>query len=273
MKALQTLKKMLDKGLPFLGQKREGSSLDQAKANLLEGQDAPESEHDIDTEDLGKEIRPNSVEYHRPQRRQHRSWLSIFAKIAIALFAIWGHADAIHRSWIAIRDKEVSCNCGESVEEAISRGCRYDSLAAAWLPDACRDDELLKEFERSGPNPDGSWSYYADRDKNVTLTLGEVSLLPNSGGHFFTTHEWHIVHCSFYWQKMFRAPTTGVTIEKRYDRPMHLKHCMKMFLARDPLEKMTAEAGVALHSDRLVVGSHKHQGHKENKEGGVAVGS
>jgi hypothetical protein len=258
-------------GLSF--SRQTGENLSSDHVNLLPAEDVVESERAIDLEDLEKEGEMKREDYLNPAMRQHSTWLSILTKVILALFAIWGLVDVAHRSWIVVRHKEISCNCGESVQEAISRGCRYDSLAAAWLPDHCRDDELLEEFERSGPNPDGSWSYYADRDKNETMSLKDVSLLPNTGGHFFTTHEWHIVHCSFYWRKMFRAPITGVTIEKRYDRPMHLKHCMKMFLARDPLEKMAAEAGVALHSDRLVIGSHKHKGHNQNKEGGLAVGS
>lgn len=53
----------------------------------------------------------------------------------------------------------VSCSCGESVAEAISRGCKYDLLASAWLPKQCRDDELSAEFDRSGPGLDGEWTY------------------------------------------------------------------------------------------------------------------
>ena len=34
-----------------------------------------------------------------------------------------------------------SCDCGPSIAEALNRGCKYDSLAAAWLPPHCRDDE------------------------------------------------------------------------------------------------------------------------------------
>ena len=64
----------------------------------------------------------------------------------------------LSQTWTALQSMRVlSCNCGESVKEAISHGCKYDSLAAAWLPDWCRDDELLAEFEKLGPNADGSW--------------------------------------------------------------------------------------------------------------------
>ncbi|KAH6648218.1 hypothetical protein BKA67DRAFT_540026 [Truncatella angustata] len=48
-----------------------------------------------------------------------------------------------------------SCNYGNSVAEARSMGCVYDSLATAWLPQYCRDIELTAEFERSGHGPTG----------------------------------------------------------------------------------------------------------------------
>jgi len=73
---------------------------------------------------------------------------------------------------------------------------------------------------------------------------------------------------------MFRAKETGVTIEKRYAKMMHLNHCQKMFLDRSPLNTMAAEAGVALHSDVLVVSSKNgHHMGSERHEGGVAVGA
>jgi hypothetical protein len=33
------------------------------------------------------------------------------------------------------------CSCGRNLAEARANGCKYDSVAAAWLPPACRDDE------------------------------------------------------------------------------------------------------------------------------------
>lgn len=50
------------------------------------------------------------------------------------------------------------CYCGTSSAEAKSMGCKYDSLAAAWLPEHCRDDELTAEFDHSGDGPNGTVS-------------------------------------------------------------------------------------------------------------------
>ncbi|KAE8386112.1 hypothetical protein BDV23DRAFT_187585 [Aspergillus alliaceus] len=154
------------------------------------------------------------------------------------------------------------CNCGETVSEAIANGCRYDSFAAAWLPPACRNDELIDHFEHAGPNPDGSWLYYADKNKTQVLSLEEVSMLPETGGHFFTTHQWHLVHCAYYWKKMFLAIEKGTIIEHRYNNLAHLEHCKMMFLKRDPLDTIVTEAGVSLHSDVIVIAQKHDHGNK-----------
>lgn len=56
-------------------------------------------------------------------------------------------------------ETEHGCYCGNSTMEAKSMGCKYDSLAAAWLPEHCRDDELTAEFELSGPGENGTVSH------------------------------------------------------------------------------------------------------------------
>ncbi|WEW55742.1 hypothetical protein PRK78_001175 [Emydomyces testavorans] len=199
-------------------------------------------------------------ETHHPRRSTRSSRLRTLRNLSILLLALWGLGDLAYRISTTIRShKPRSCNCGDTIAQALANNCKYDSIAAAWLPPACRDDDLIAQFERSGPNPDGSWGYYADVNKTRTLSLKEVSLLPNSGGHFFTTHQWHVVHCAYYWKKMYLAPKKGITIEQRYDNLMHINHCEMMFLKRDPLDKIVTEAGVSLHSDRIVIaGKHRH---------------
>ncbi|KAB8234481.1 uncharacterized protein BDW43DRAFT_273278 [Aspergillus alliaceus] len=190
----------------------------------------------------------------------------------ILLLAVFGFFDLAYRAYTSIPSRRtISCNCGETIEEAIANNCRYDSFAAAWLPPACRNDELIEKFEASGPNPDGSWTYYADKNKTQVLSLEEVSMLPKTGSHFFTTHHWHLVHCAYYWKKMFLAAEKGTVIEARYNNWAHIDHCEMMFLKRDPLDTIVTEAGVALHSDQMVVAKkHGHKGHEDhqmNKEG------
>jgi len=93
------------------------------------------------------------IESSRRSRLRH-----LLFKSTVYVLAFTGFVTLVHQAWATLHPVQArSCNCGETVSEAISRGCKYDSLAAAWLPDWCRDDELLAEFETLGPNADGSW--------------------------------------------------------------------------------------------------------------------
>lgn len=91
-----------------------------------------------------------------------------------------------------------SCNCGASVAEAKSIGCKYDALASAWLPTHCRDEALTAEFERAGDGPAGEWTYWADSNHTIELTLDEIA---SHGGdadfRFQATADWHLHHCLF----------------------------------------------------------------------------
>lgn len=183
-------------------------------------------------------------------------------RTAIIILAFFGVVDIGFRAYELVQSqRQVSCNCGDTVTEALANNCRYDSFAAAWLPPACRNDDLIDQFERAGPNPDGSWNYYADKNKTQLLSVNQVSRLPETGSHFFTTHQWHLVHCAYYLKKMFLSTRMHTVIEKRYDSLAHLEHCEMMFLKRDPLDTIVTEAGVALHSDVMVVA----KGHNHNQ--------
>lgn len=56
----------------------------------------------------------------------------------------------------------LSYDCGTSVSEARARGFNYDTLAASWLPDACRDDRLSADLNNAGLN--GTWNHLANKE-------------------------------------------------------------------------------------------------------------
>ncbi|KAJ3480581.1 hypothetical protein NLG97_g8040 [Lecanicillium saksenae] len=140
------------------------------------------------------------------------------------------------------------CNCGDSVEQALELNCKYDSLAAAWLPPHCRDDELTAEFDTFGDGPNGTWQYWADVHHTKELAVDELGALADlpRGGPFCTTHRWHLMHCFFYWCKAIRSEELGTMLELRYHSDGHAKHCAEML---DADGKKGAQAGVVLNSN------------------------
>jgi len=131
-------------------------------------------------------------------------------------------------------------------------GCKYDTLAACWLPDACRDDELSQEFDAAAPN--GTWTYFANQGATRTLTLEELSDLPDGNNCFWVPQRWHLLHCTFYWKKLYRQRSTGVTMEKHYDGLGHINHCEMLLLKSGDLDEIITEAAVGLSGDRLALG-------------------
>ncbi|KAL0943569.1 uncharacterized protein CTRU02_201456 [Colletotrichum truncatum] len=251
-----------------------------------------------DEEIAGRESETSKTILRREPSITKRAFV-IAARLIVTLLAVYGLFTLLASHFPStFKSHSLSCNCGDTIEEARARGCVYDSLAAAWLPKHCRSPTLTAEFEALGPNePDttgNTWGYWHDQNQTHPMTLEEVSQLPEAARHgqharFFTTHEWHLVHCVFYWRKMWEAARCAkgvkgaacgengvLVIEKRYDTLMHINHCMTMMLLRDPLDKIAAEAGVALHSDELHVAKpHKHEstdGHHGTAVGGAKSG-
>ncbi|KAG5952005.1 hypothetical protein E4U53_001819 [Claviceps sorghi] len=139
-----------------------------------------------------------------------------------------------------------SCSCGNSTAQARALGCKYDSLAAAWLPDHCRDDDLTAEFERSGPGENGRWTYWRDSAHTQEISLDELAEMGDDRKfRFYMTRRWHVVHCMFYWRKEHRARFNGKMVEPRSDNEGHINHCSKVILGRN----YSTVAGVELNTD------------------------
>ena len=135
------------------------------------------------------------------------------------------------------------CNCGSSTAEALSLGCKYDSLAAAWLPEHCRNDELTAEFETMGPGTNGSWIYWADSNHTQVVSVEEIAAMADDHeARFHMSYDWHVVHCIFYWRKQYQSRFNGRIVEPRDDSEEHIMHCLMVIRN----EVWGTVAGVAL---------------------------
>lgn len=186
----------------------------------------------------------NSNDYDYAQRTKLpslRQYLPAVIRIFVYLLAGWGVFSLYRGTRWSQPTRDVYrpdtlpvglnlCDCGSTVDEALSRDCVYDALSAAWLPPYCRDDELTAEFERAGPGADGAWTYYLDENATIPLTKAEIGALGETGGSFWASSEWHLAHCVFNWQKLVRMRDTGAVMETRYDSLMHAKHCSRLLL-------------------------------------------
>ncbi|KAL6825611.1 hypothetical protein J3E69DRAFT_355598 [Trichoderma sp. SZMC 28015] len=151
--------------------------------------------------------------------------------------------------------RQPSCYCGKTPTEASSRGCIYDHMAAAWLPNRCRDEGLAKIFEElaNGHN----WTYFNYPEVTKELSIAEVSSLAGVGveikdgvGVVRTTIDWHLSHCLYTWWKLARVASTGTLMGPKYSNEGHVKHCIqevwKHLNRSSGLDKLSSITGVYL---------------------------
>jgi hypothetical protein len=219
-----------------------------------------------------------------PARRGRSTYCSTIARTAICLFALWGiislgiqlshipkTASAISRVLAPLagdvfRPQTLpsnlnDCDCGSSIAEAISRGCIYDSLATAWLPPFCRDDELTAQFDQAGPGINGSWPYFADPGGQIPINKEKIAALGETEATFWSSREWHIAHCVFYWQKYLRMRHTNAVMESRFDNIDHVKHCGRLIMKKPPKQHFLIEVPVVLNSRPKLVVHESHGNH------------
>ncbi|KAJ5876484.1 uncharacterized protein N7529_002068 [Penicillium soppii] len=215
--------------------------------------------------------------YHSDRR--HSRCLSAATRITTVLLASWGFMSiclqAFHLIGLPSPKPDVYrpetlgstmnlCDCGSSVQEALSEQCVYDSLATAWLAPHCRDDELTAEFDRSGPNSDGSGPYYADANGTTPIGKAQVALLGDSKSSFWSLRDWHIAYCMFYGEKYIRMREMGVVMERRFGSVAHARHCRRLIMIPTMFHKQLLEVPVMISSGiNEVEDGHEHEHHHE----------
>ncbi|KAJ5958811.1 uncharacterized protein N7479_005961 [Penicillium vulpinum] len=115
--------------------------------------------------------------------------------------------------------------CGESAAEALARGCKFDIMSFAWVPEPCFDRELMEEFLELR-----QWKWYADKDGQEVES--ELDIREGQYPEMFVSWEYHLVHCAYMWRKMHRALLKGgVDAVDGYVGSMHhTEHCSGMLL-------------------------------------------
>ncbi|KAI9038397.1 uncharacterized protein KD926_010814 [Aspergillus affinis] len=169
-----------------------------------------------------------------------RRWPILLRNGLISLLALYGLINLTlqiysHLPISVPNQAHSSCTCGSTPAEALSRGCKFDPFALAWLPSTCRDDDLIQEFETLGKANNHSWTFYTWPNADRELTLQEVSMMADVVGTknrtaVTTTVDWHHTHCLYLWRKLYRTRYTGLGMEGRYDSEHHQKHCVESIL-------------------------------------------
>lgn len=186
-------------------------------------------------------------------------WLLAIIVSGLAMYGFFDVATRVVESGISVIrawSEQPACWCGTSDQEAVSVGCMYDHIAVDWLPPFCRDQELVDEFDCSGPNLDGSWSYYSLDDKGLfsRINASDIDSYARRGLDYWSTVEWHIAHCLFTWRKQFRKDFRREAIEPWNMKEAHVVHCTAYTM------EVLREGRILWEADTLIPGRDRHVG-------------
>ncbi|KAB8234229.1 hypothetical protein ETB97_001425 [Aspergillus alliaceus] len=213
-----------------------------------------------------EQIDLNQTPEHGEDHNSHR-WRPRIRDTIVFLLALYGLLNLATLLWShlpTLKRAHLPCSCGQSPEEAITRGCKFDPFALAWLPDNCRDDELIREFEELGKAHNHSWEFYTWPNPERKLDLSQVSMMAQVVGvkHInrsavTTTVDWHHTHCLYLWRKLYRSRYTKLRMESRYDAEHHQKHCVESILnwirLQSPAEQLLGGSVIDLYSENAPI--------------------
>ncbi|KAK4960620.1 hypothetical protein LTR10_003516 [Elasticomyces elasticus] len=155
---------------------------------------------------------------HRKPRLAIATISTAFMVMALVLAFSYRHAKS-SKSW-----KDISCACGTSATEAIANGCVFDFYSMTWLPDNCRDDDLIALFTKLGQEQHHNWTLF-ELGNERELQSEDAALLAGDPFHpaknqVGTTRGWHGAHClmlgerqqGWVWQSVINRNTTRSTV-------------------------------------------------------------
>ena len=187
--------------------------------------------------DYGQAIKKRTGLVHFVSSIIHSPYTKLAKDVILLSFAFAGllslfiHIQVSHKHFA--KDNLVGCSCGDSVAEAISRGCKFDPIFTSWMPEHCRDEELITEFNKIGDGPNGTWLYFADAEHKIQITEEEAAAKaedPYGVIHMNASH--HKLHCIYAWRKEVRYYTgqTNKLMQQGIEHDRHVVHCGEVLM-------------------------------------------
>ncbi|KAE8152274.1 hypothetical protein BDV25DRAFT_138089 [Aspergillus avenaceus] len=127
--------------------------------------------------------------------------------------------------------KKLHKPCGSTPSEARKAGCNFDVISFCWLPDACYDAELSRQFD-----DENRLEWFLDANRTLPLAHDEIMSGEYTG--LYVNWEYHLRHCTAMWKKMHRAVLGGGrdAVDGYIGVYEHTEHCEKMLLGDRSIE-------------------------------------
>jgi hypothetical protein len=112
--------------------------------------------------------------------------------------------------------------CGSTIQEARSLGCKFDPMSWIWVQPACYQADLIDDFLNRT-----DWHFYLDGNTEFSQQT-EVPMEEWVGGDhkvLFADWKYHVVHCTYVWRKMHEAMEKHMPVDNEMMEMHHTKHC------------------------------------------------
>ncbi|PVH90108.1 hypothetical protein DM02DRAFT_86266 [Periconia macrospinosa] len=124
-------------------------------------------------------------------------------------------------------------NCGDTVEVAKARGCKFDWTVNSWVPPMCVSDELTEAFVHSR-----EWFVYEDEERTKRIPI--ESVLTGTHENMWVDWGYHVVHCEFAFKKLaLVGRTPNMAYVGQVINEYHTDHCVKEILANRTFAPLT----------------------------------
>ncbi len=121
--------------------------------------------------------------------------------------------------------RELIRSCGNTSEEAMRAGCRFDVMSFTWSVPDCFDEELMEDFLSL------DWTWWLDDSHTKLANFDDVA----AGMHaaLYVSWKYHKFHCAYMWKKMHRAILSGRPLDSYIGSVEHTQHCGGILLDHD----------------------------------------
>ncbi|KAH6666763.1 hypothetical protein B0J14DRAFT_604344 [Halenospora varia] len=113
-------------------------------------------------------------------------------------------------------------HCGSSVEEAVLRGCTWDTISKYWLPAECPRIGIPE-------NAVTDWNYYTTPQGGETV---DITGTDGSGYKWWSTEKEHSMHCAYLLVRMGYVVSTSGRVDNTLQNFPHTRHCALFLLDR-----------------------------------------
>ncbi|PHH93027.1 hypothetical protein CDD83_2137 [Cordyceps sp. RAO-2017] len=127
--------------------------------------------------------------------------------------------------------------CGDDPLTARSKGCLFDPIAMAWLPNECHDFELTKEFLEME-----HWQFWAQPVDGQAFSLANVYQGLHSA--LFVRESYLRHRCVFAWRKIHRAIINTTAIDGYATDWDGIRKCEELFKGSEGDDKVLHKVNV-----------------------------